>query len=215
MSELIINGKGLTTDFDSYIAERTLSNPKKKSIKQTVPFSNEAYDFSAIDGEVYYEERDLQYTIDIAEVSTTAMEQKRSDLLEWLYSVQNVDIFDPYLTGYHLKGSFESSQWSEDFNYSRLVISFKVYPYKIANQSATNQFNIGGNTNISVNNTSSHPIVPALTATASMSVTIGNRTYNIPSGTSKIPTFKLGKGANSIRVSGNGRLTISYSAEVL
>lgn len=215
---LIVKNKDLTVDFDSYIAERTLSNPKKKTIKESIPLSNVTYDFSDIDGEIYFEERDLTYTIDIAETSTEAMEEKRASLFEWLAFVQNEDIYDPYFEGFHFRGSFDSDSWSEDFGAGELEVTFKVYPYKIADFATSETFDlVSGENTISIDNVSSHPIVPTFNASASMNVTIGGRTFALASGESSSPSIKLAKGSNALVVNASeaGTLTISYIAEVL
>lgn len=214
---LSINNKDLTLDFDSYIATRNLANPKKKSIKEAIPFSNVVYDFSAIDGEVYYEERELTYTIDIAEITAAEMETKRSELIKWLFGVHEDNIYDPYLGNYHLKGTFDSDSWAEDFGAGELGVTFLCYPYKIANEVTENIFNINGSTSITVNNESSHPIIPTLTASVAMTITINGSSYSIGAGTITDDRFKLAVGANTLTVNSStaGTLKVSYFREVL
>lgn len=134
MKQLVINGKKSYDDFGVCIATRKISQPKKKSIKGSVPFSNITYDFSKIDGEIYWEERTLEYAFDIAEFTTEEMEELKEKLLDWLLNVHDTDIYDPYIDGYHFHGSFDSDSWDEDFGAGTLGISFTVYPYKISNK---------------------------------------------------------------------------------
>ena len=61
IDQLIIGSKKSYDDFGASVSERTIHQPKKKTIKETVPFSNITHDFSGIDGEVYWEERKLEY----------------------------------------------------------------------------------------------------------------------------------------------------------
>ncbi len=133
IKELIIDGKRSYTDFGLMIAERHISNPKKKSIKESIPFSNVVYDFSNINGEIYWEERTLTYKFDIAELTTEEMEVIKSDVMDWFMNVQDSDIYDPYIGDYHFHGSFDSDSWEEDFGGGTITVSFTVYPYKIAN----------------------------------------------------------------------------------
>lgn len=133
IKQLEINGLKSYDDFGVFISTRKISSPKKKSIKETVPFSNVIYDFSKMNGEIYWEERTLEYSFDIAEFTTEEMEVVKSDLLSWLLNVQDADIYDPYIGDYHYHGSFDSDSWEEDFGAGTLSVSFTVYPYKIAN----------------------------------------------------------------------------------
>lgn len=133
IKQLIIDGKKSYDDFNVYIASRKISSPTKKTIKESVPFSNVVYDFSKINGELYWEERKLEYSFDIAELSTEEMEIAKSNLLNWLLNVHDTDIYDPYIGDYHYHGSYDSDSWDEDFGAGTLNVIFNVYPYKISN----------------------------------------------------------------------------------
>lgn len=133
IKQLEINGLKSYDDFGVYISSRKITQPKKKSIKESIPFSNVVYDFSNLNGEIYWEERSLEYVFDIAEVSTEEMENVKSRLLDWFMNVHDVDIYDPYIGDYHFHGSFDSDSWDEDFGSGFLTVSFTVYPYKISN----------------------------------------------------------------------------------
>lgn len=158
IKQLIINGKKSFDDFNVYIASRKISSPKKKTIKESLPFTNIVYDFSKIDGELYWEERTLEYTFDIAELSTEEMENAKSKLLNWLLNVHDTDIYDPYIGNYHFHGSYDSDSWEEDFGAGTISVTFSVYPYKISN-SDTNvieslEGEMSGNTPLTIENTS-------------------------------------------------------------
>lgn len=134
IKQLIIDGKKSYDDFNVYIGTRNISQPKKKSVKESVPFSNVVYDFSKLDGEIYWDERTLKYEFDIAELSTEEMEIAKSKLLNWLLNVHDTDIYDPYIGDYHFHGSYDSDSWTEDFEKGTITVSFSVYPYKISNK---------------------------------------------------------------------------------
>ena len=133
IKQLIIDGKKSYDDFGVYIASRNISSPTKKVIKESVPFTNEVYDFSKMNGEIYWEERTLEYTFDIAELTTEEMEVVKSNLLNWFLNVHDTDIYDPYIGDFHFHGSYDSDSWNEDFGAGELSVSFTVYPYKISN----------------------------------------------------------------------------------
>lgn len=152
IKQLIIDGKKSYDDFNVYIADRNISPPTKKTIKESVPFSNVVYDFSEINGEIYWEERKLEYSFDIAELSTEEMEIAKSNLMNWLLNVHDTDIYDPYIGNYHFHGSFESASWDEDFGDGTINVIFSVYPYKISNNDINIIEELGLN-NIKTNNT--------------------------------------------------------------
>ena len=65
IDQLTIKSTSSYDDFEASIKERMIGAPKKKIIKETVPFSNETHDFSGINGEIYWEERTLKYVFEI------------------------------------------------------------------------------------------------------------------------------------------------------
>jgi predicted Ser/Thr protein kinase len=77
LDQLIIGDKGSCDDFEASVKERVIHPPKKKSIKKTIPFSNVTHDFSAINGEVYWEERTLEYIFEIIANSAEELEEKK------------------------------------------------------------------------------------------------------------------------------------------
>lgn len=218
MNELTINGKGLFTDFDSYIAERTTTHPQKKSIKEEIPFSNVVYDFSSIDGEIYYNEREVSYIIDIAELTRAENEQKRRALVNWLFAVENANIYDPYLNGYHFKGTFASDKWAEDFDGGQLTVTFDCYPYLIANEPTINTFTLAeGENSITVINNSSHRVVPIFTTENAVTLTFNDSSYALSAGENQSDNIMLSVGTNTFTVNatGAGAFTVNYVSEVL
>lgn len=201
MKQLIINNKKSYDDFNVYIGTRNISSPTKKIIKESVPFTNKVYDFSNLNGELYWNERILTYSFDIAELTTEEMEEAKSKLLSWLLNVHDDDIFDPYIGDYHFHGSYDSDSWEEDFGAGKLTVNFSVYPYKIANKETRSLHTLStGENNISVINNSSHRIVPTIVCSGSMTIKINDISYSLPSGTIKDDLIKLEVGTNDIVV---------------
>ena len=206
IKQLIINGKKSYDDFDLYISQRTISQPKKKSIKESVPFSNVVYDFSDINGEIYWEQRTLQYVFDFAELSTEEVEIAKSKALTWLMNVHDTDIYDPYIGDYHFHGSFESDSWSEDFGAGTLTINFSVYPYKISNSDTSIIEEIGdeltGSSPLTINNSASDDLE---------SLTIyGNSEQETRSGRNKFNFEDKKSVATGVTVDEDGWITITY-----
>ena len=218
MKQLIINNKKSFDDFNVYIGERTITPPTKKIIKETVPFSNDVYDYSKLDGEIYWNEATLTYVFDIAELTTEQMEVVKSNLLTWLSNVHDDDIYDPYIGDYHYHGSYDSCSWEEDFGAGKLTVDFLVYPYKIANNETQFSHTLtSGTNNISVVNNGSHRITPTFICSENMAIQIGTIVYSLPSGTTKDDSVKLDVGTNNLIVtptSEGATLTIRFVEEV-
>lgn len=170
MDQLIIADKASYDDFEASVAFREIKMPKKKSIKETVPFSNVTYDFSAINGEVYWEERELKYTFEITADDPEQLEEKKSRFAAWVTAVMAQDIHDPFIPGYHFKGSYEDMDVDDDegLDKTTLTVTFKAYPYMVADMPCvfeSDPYSVEKN-HFAMMNDSAHRIYATATATA-------------------------------------------------
>lgn len=218
IKQLVINNKKSFDDFGVYIATRKITSPKKKVIKESVPFSNNIYDFSKINGELYWEERTLEYSFDIAEIKTEDMEVVKSKLLNWLLNVHDTDIYDPYIPNHHFHGSYNSDSWEEDFGAGTINVSFTVYPYKISNKPITHSRSLNAGVNeLTIINNSSHRVTPTIICSENMSIQIGTIIYSFSAGETKVDSIKFESGKNELLVTPTterANITISYIEEV-
>lgn len=216
--EIRANGKGSYTDFGLAIKNRTISLPKKKTIKEDIPFSNGSYDFSNINGEIYWEEREIEYTFDIAEFTAEEMEKIKDDVVDWLLNIHDADIEDDYTKDYYYHGSYDDNGWSEDFGQGELKIIFVVYPYKFAKSLTTKTISATTTEQtIVINNDGSHKIIPTISTDGAVEITIGANTYSLSSGTYTSSSFVLSKGENTWTIkttTDTANVNISFRKEV-
>ena len=78
IDQIKIGDKSSYDDFSASFSNRKIGKPKKKVIKETIPFSNITYDFSAINGELYWEERELEYTFEITADTPEELEELKN-----------------------------------------------------------------------------------------------------------------------------------------
>ena len=185
------------------VKERNIGIPKKKSIRESVPFSNIVYDFSAINGELYWEERELEYVFEILEPSLEEMEDVKSKFLSWIMNVENGKIQDTFTPDYHFTGTFDSAEVDDsEIEKTTIKAVFKAYPYRIANTAISTviQLNASSTFTTSVENKSSHRLTPTIITTNGITVTLGNTEFAIPSGEIADDRMKLERGNNSIKI---------------
>ena len=218
--QLKIGSKSSYDDFEASVATRKLNKPKKKSIKETVPFSNVAYDFSAINGEVYWEERELEYVFEITGDTPAELETKRAAFVSWVMNVQNEEIHDPFIPNYHFIGTFKDINEDDDESIEKttVTVTFAAYPYMIANEAK--QYSVGAVANaestIAVVNESSHRITPTFNSDVAFTVTIGNASYGVSAGETTDDACKLPVGTNVLKLKASevGTVNISFYEEV-
>lgn len=209
------NGKHSFNDFGLSIAERKISPPSLKRITETVPYMNGEYDFSALNGEIALEPRELYYSFDIAELTTESMEQIKTFFLSWLYSIVNTKIYDDYLSEYYFYGSLDKIDWSEDFGKGTIGVTFSAYPYMYAKEETIVKFMVENELIKNITTNSSHDIVPIITTDSDLTIEKDDKIYTLSSGSYENEDFVLGAGDNNIKFSGNANVKISFRDEVI
>lgn len=215
-------GEKASLDFGASVAERTIGQPKKKEIKETIPFSNITYDFSKINGELYWEERPLDYVFEILADTPAELEDKKIAFANWIMNTFNEEIIDPFICGYHFKGTFSDLKFADEENVEKTTatVSFKVYPYKIADEAKVYKQTIatGDTVTMNVENNSSHRLTPTLIVEGGVAITLNNVTYTAANGTYTDDTLKIEVGMNALEVTNTGEeeavLTITFYEEV-
>lgn len=220
IDQLIIGSKHSYDDFEASVKERTINAPAKKKIKETVPFSNTTYDFSAINGEIYWDERALEYTLEITADTPEELEVKKQRVSAWLMSIMGESLHDPHINGYHFIATFDSLNIddTDDIEKTTLKAKFSAYPYMIADTARVYPVSLsaGDAVDIIVENKSSHRLTPTFASDVAFTVTKGGIVFSVPSGETKDDSFKLNVGDNALTLQAteNGTVTIFFYEEV-
>lgn len=217
IDQLIIGNKASHDDYDATLKERHVGAPKKKVIKETVPFSNITYDFSKINGELYWEERALEYIFEIIARTPQEMESKKAAFSAWVMNVMGESIYDPYEPDWHYLGTFDDIAYDDDETSEKttVTVTFSAYPYKIANNQTAYAFTIpaNGETMVTVLNGSSHRITPVLTTDKALTIQKSNVEYTLAAGKYEDDTFRLEPGASILTVTNNTGSACTFQVE--
>lgn len=221
IDQLIIGNTYSYDDFEANMKERKISEPKKKIIKETVPFSNVTYDFSAMNGEIYWEERELEYVFEITAMTPEQLEEKRIAFVTWIMNVQAEVIQDPFILDYHFIGTFEDISFEDEVEKTTITVRFTAYPYMIANRKKEYLFELPASEELSVKvtNNSSHRITPTLNSDVRLVIQKGDKSFSLSAGKTTDDTFKLEVGVNTFVLQNledvTGTLRIEFHEEVL
>lgn len=220
IDQLKIESTSSYDDFDASVKERKISAPTKKSIKETVPFSNETYDFSKINGELYWNERSLEYVFEIIADTPEDLEIKKQKFLDWVMNVSNEKLYDPYIEDYYFLATYDDIDIDDsEVEKTTITVKFTAYPYMISNEKTIYQVTTSTTDEVMINilNESSHRITPTLKASVPLTFKIGNLTYSMGATEVTDESVKLEKGLNYITVQKTpevGALTIEFYKEV-
>lgn len=218
IDQLIIGNKASFDDFGASLAKPIKKKqPKKKSIKESVPFSNITHDFSAINGEVYWEERELECVFEIIAPTPEQLEEVKAAFADWVMNVSGAKIYDPYIPDYHFVGTYDDMEFDDDESAEKTTatVTFTAYPYKIANAPRVYECTIAANSSeiVYVQNTSSHRISPTVTTGGNITLTVGGNEYSMSAGTYEDATLMLAAGLNSVVLKNatNASVTVKMS----
>lgn len=219
LDQLQIGEKCSYDDFSASVRDRNISAPVKKKIKETVPFSNKTYDFSSIDGEIYWEERQLEYVLEMDARTAEELESLKIAFKTWVMNVENEKLYDPFIKDYHFLATFSDISFDDsEFEKSTITLAFTAYPYMISNSKKRYSFPIttaGGE--IAVINNSSHRITPTFISDVPATITFGNVTYSMDAVEVTDEILSLAVGVNEMEIkasSASGTFQIEYSEEV-
>lgn len=130
------NGKHSYHDFGFTLKERTIGYPDKKKTTYQVPHSNYLRDFSSIYGFQTFEQREITYTINVADVHFDDLHQaniKEMLLSNWLMGISGQQrLEDDVFKGFYFMAEVEDGVDFKQIGLAgELKITFRAYPFKI------------------------------------------------------------------------------------
>lgn len=230
---LIIDGIDIFEKWGISVKNRNIGKPNKKKILESVPWSNEVLDFSNLYGEDNYEERPLQYVLNLIgtkedRITTRFLE---TEFDNFIMNKQRVKLVDEVFPGYYfLVDIREGTDFSPLFNFGELTVNWMAYPFKIkqAREGSKywddytildyyqeSEFTVNGSKTIELMNTGIVSVVPLVTCTAPMTVEINGNQFRFNAGTSQTDKLVLRKGKNTLLLSGNGKIDFEFHKEVI
>jgi predicted phage tail component-like protein len=233
MYEIIFNGKGSLTDFGALLIDFSPQPPAPKKIKDSVPFMNGSYDFSTVatNGEVVFNERKINCSLDFFADSKAEMYVQYSSVLEWLLSGKHELIYTGEPNMQYLASVDEAPSFDEFVrNNGTLSFNFTADPFKqsvalegenewdafnfLTDSLQNVEFDINGYQAIQIYNTG-RPTIPTINCSKVMLATISGYTATFKAGDNQDWRFKLQRGLNNIGINGAGKIKFIFRKEVL
>ena len=208
-----INDKHSYGDFGLELKTRNIGLPEKKSIRQTVPFMNGYYDFSAPNGAAAWDEREIEYVFDVLGDTPQDTEREIEKIVNWLCNVHDEDIFDDTLTLKHFHGSYLSGTpgYDESGEVIEFKVTFVVHPFKISD--VPTLYTMKAGTHKIMNH--GMAVAPFAVCDTTAAIQIGNYVSSIPANEEIRLEIDLVRGENTVLVTGEGTVRLSYYEEVL
>lgn len=208
LDQIVIGGKGSSDDFGASVMTRNIKDPDKKKITKTVPFSNQTYDFTAINGEIYWNQRELEYVFEMIAPCPEDLEAMKTAFSNYVMNIIEEPLHDPFVPDYHFIATFESKSYDDDESglKTTMAVTFLAYPYKVANKPKKYTVTIepGAGESVTVYNGSSHRVTPTIAIEGSVGIVFGDVYYSASDGTVVSDKLALNPGNNTMYLTNAG-----------
>lgn len=227
---ILFKDKHSYKDFGISIKSKEIGIPTVNYVKDSVPFMQGEYDFTALYGDVPYGERVITYVFDIMDYSKEKMNYLKIAIVNWLKGSEKDILRDDAIRGYYFLAQASEHSFKEDGLIGELTIKFTCYPFKIGNEKEgevlwddfcfltdvlqETKFYIEGYKKIKLYSISSRNIIPTIICDSDMKLRKKGIEYIIEKGTHKDNRFYLEQ-ENEIEIIGTGTIQFDFKREVL
>lgn len=230
---LIIDGVDIFKKWGIKVKSRNIGKPSKKKVLESVAHSSEVFDFSSLYGGDTYTERQLNYVLNIkgSKPDRMAAEFMETEFNNFIMTKSKFKLVDEIFPGYYFLAEVrEGTDFSPLFNFGELNVTFDAYAfrikqaregspywddYSILDYYQETKFTINGSRQVELLNNGSNDVVPIITTTTPMRITLNGSVYDVSSGVTRDESFMLPKGTNKIQISGNGTIDFEFHKELI
>ena len=231
------NGRHSYKDLGLTIESRKIGNPSKIKRTDRVPFSNHIYDFSDIYNGQEYEERQIEYTLNLFNKDAKALDENfyisETAILNWLMQNNKKEVLrDDLIPGYYFMAEVVNSIDTDFlFRYGKLTVTFTAYPFKIGELLEGNdlwdpfnfeldvfqdtEFKIQGTRNVTLYNVGSGTVIPQIVVDSRMTIKTKYSNVTLNAGTHEVADISLSPGENHFAITGNGHITFNFRKELI
>ena len=196
-------------DFGLVITEREISAPSPKTHYVDIEGADGSLDLSEAFGEVKFERRTLKYNV-ISLVPRSEFWTRFTEIQNALHG-KEFSITDDEDPDYYYIGRVSIDKWTIDKVIGSFTITVDAEPYKYHQRETVRSYDITGTMNLVFKN-DRMSVNPLISVSAPMSIVFNGKIYSISSSTDEL-TFK--EGNNTLQVSGEGTMTVSYQEGAL
>lgn len=241
-SGFTFNGKHTYHDLGLTIESRNIGNPAKIKNIERVPYSNVTYDFTRLFDGQEYENRTIEYTLNLFSGRNAFGVRRNIDeyfhiketiILNWLtHEPKRIPLFDDAIPHYYFMAEVVSEVDTEYlWRYGKMNVSFTAYPFKIGAYLEGNdlwdpfvfdidafqdtEFEVEGIKDVTLINVGNNTVVPEIEVSNDMTVVTDLLTVELKAGTHKTVDIPIEKGENDFTLIGDGSIEFRFRKELV
>lgn len=203
-------------DWNLILSARNSNPPTPKYIKVPVDGRDGDLNLSRVlTGEIRYNNRSVSYSF----IATEGTREEREELISFITNElhgQEIKIIEPDDPDHYLIGDAEVVNVVKHKAYATFDVTATCEPYRYSINDINRIIELTSTeTNVVITNTGTKTLIPTVIVDGSVNITIESSSIALSSGTYKLTSLKLKKGATVIGVKGSGTLTISYKEGII
>ena len=194
-------------DFSLILSSKKIGVPQPKTELLEVPGADETLDFTEFFGDVKFDNRKLEFEF------TTLVPQ--SEFMQLFSIIQNalngkrMKIVLDEDPDFYYSGRISVKEWLADKSIGKITIECDCNPYKLKLKKTVITNAVSTEKTVTLPNLRKH-VVPLFKSNAEITIEHNENSYSMSTGESKIPSIVLKEGENTLKLKGNGTVTIEY-----
>lgn len=223
-------------DYDSaengmFLMSRDAPTPDEKEIVESVPYMQGVYDYSSLEFDRYFNNREITYQVMLFERDYSNRKIPEQDIKRRLMPLGVKTIYDSHDRGYHWRGKCKSVTVDDDADKGMLscTVIFDCYPLAIVNNTEGSdiwddvyfprwvfqdtKFVVTGIREVSVYNIGSTSIIPRIIVDSDFTIKSPTNTVTLEKGTYADAQLVLERGENKLVLTGTGTIEFQFYRE--
>lgn len=212
-------------DYDStqeglFLVSREAPTPDEKEMVESVPFMQGQYDFSTLNTDRFFENREITYKLIRFESEYEDRKEPEQKIKRQLMPLGVGILYDTHDRGYHWRGKCKSVEVEDDSETNLLTatVVFDCYPFAIKNDAVTKEFDVTDGDSVLVSNDGVTTVTPKIVTDSTFTINPSDDSSEkttLKSGNYDDPDFVLRPGQNWVDVAGSGKLSFEFHPEVM
>ena len=209
INDVIFNDeKSAFYDWNIVLTKADIPLPTPKTSTVDIKGADGLLDLSEVlTGDILYNNRTIKLTFEM--MDDTDYYNLISEISNYLHG-KRITVNLTNDEDYYYVGRASISNWECVKRQGKIVIDVDCDPYKYAVTETTMIVNVANQTKTITLQNSRKRVCPNLNVTGTITLTIDDVEYELSEGQQQLVNFRLIEGNNTIKVSGNGTVVISY-----
>lgn len=203
-------------DWGLILNAKVINTPAPKYVKVSVDGRDGDLNLSrTLTGDMKYSNREASFTF----LVTDGSQEERAELINEIVNLihgNELQIIEPDDPDHFLIGECSVNSIQNSKSYGSFIVSADCEPYRYGIEEIKRTITASATeSNLVLTNNGRKTLIPTVTVTGTVNLTIGTTKVSLGAGTYKLTSLILRPGSNVVGVSGSGAITFTYREGVI